>query len=105
MPAKTATRSSLERYHAKRDFSPTDEPQGAAVRPGAVNLRYLIQKHEATRLHYDFRLELDGTLKSCAVTKGPSLDPADPKHNGEGHEEEGRKKAQIFTQFRKRRQR
>jgi hypothetical protein len=49
------------RYHAKRDFSRTDEPRGAAVRPGAGNLRYLIQKHEATRLHYDFRLELDGT--------------------------------------------
>ena len=80
MPAKTAKRSSLERYHAKRDFSQTEEPKGAAVRKArAGELRYLIQKHDATRLHYDFRLELDGTLKSWAVTKGPSLNPADKR--------------------------
>jgi DNA polymerase Ligase (LigD)/ATP dependent DNA ligase C terminal region len=80
MPAKTLKRSSLERYHAKRDFSQTEEPKGAAVRKAeAGELKYLIQKHDATRLHYDFRLELDGTLKSWAVTKGPSLDPADKR--------------------------
>jgi bifunctional non-homologous end joining protein LigD len=80
MPAKTTKRSSLERYHAKRDFSQTEEPKGAAVRKArAGELRYLIQKHDATRLHYDFRLELDGTLKSWAVTKGPSLNPADKR--------------------------
>jgi bifunctional non-homologous end joining protein LigD len=80
VPAKTAKRSSLERYHAKRDFAQTEEPKGAAVRKaGAGELKYLIQKHDATRLHYDFRLELDGTLKSWAVTKGPSLDPADKR--------------------------
>ena len=80
MPAKTARRSSLDRYQAKRDFSQTEEPKGAAVRLArAGELRYLIQKHDATRLHYDFRLELDGTLKSWAVTKGPSLNPADKR--------------------------
>jgi bifunctional non-homologous end joining protein LigD len=79
MPAKTAMRSSLERYRAKRDFSRTDEPEGAIRNAATSDLRYLIQKHDATRLHYDFRLELDGTLKSSAVTKGPSLDPADKR--------------------------
>ena len=80
MPAKILKRSSLGRYHAKRDFSQTEEPKGAAVRKArAGELKYLIQKHDATRLHYDFRLELDGTLKSWAVTKGPSLDPADKR--------------------------
>jgi bifunctional non-homologous end joining protein LigD len=78
--SQTLKRSSIERYHAKRDFSQTEEPKGAAVRKArAGELRYLIQKHGATRLHYDFRLELDGTLKSWAVTKGPSLDPADKR--------------------------
>jgi bifunctional non-homologous end joining protein LigD len=77
MPRK---QSSLERYHAKRDFSLTVEPKGAALRSAQKSdLRYLIQKHDATRLHYDFRLELDGTLKSWAVTKGPSLNPADKR--------------------------
>ena len=80
VPAKTAKRSSLVRYHAKRDFSQTEEPKGAGVRKArAGELKYLIQKHDATRLHYDFRLELDGTLKSWAVTKGPSLNPADKR--------------------------
>jgi bifunctional non-homologous end joining protein LigD len=72
--------SSLDRYHAKRDFSLTAEPRGAAVRAAQKSdLRYLIQKHDASRLHYDFRLELDGALKSWAVTKGPSLNPADKR--------------------------
>src|SRR6202161_2510487 len=79
MPAKTASTSLLDRYHAKRDFKLTKEPKGKVARSTAGGLRYLIQKHEASRLHYDFRLELDGTLKSWAVTKGPSLNPADKR--------------------------
>ena len=68
---------SLARYRAKRDFAVTAEPRGRkAERTG---FRYLIQKHAARRLHYDFRLELDGVLKSWAVTRGPSLDPADKR--------------------------
>lgn len=67
----------LKDYHSKRDFRSTPEPKGALKRSkGAL---YVIQKHEARRLHYDFRLELDGVLKSWAVTKGPSLDPADKR--------------------------
>ena len=65
----------LEKYRQKRDFKITAEPEGIVKK--TTGHRYLIQKHAATRLHYDFRLELDGTLKSWAVTKGPSLDPAD----------------------------
>src|SRR5688572_18468375 len=72
-----ARRDTLARYRQKRDFTKTREPEGArGVTPGH---RYLIQKHAATRLHYDFRLELDGVLKSWAVTRGPSLDPHDKR--------------------------
>jgi bifunctional non-homologous end joining protein LigD len=63
----------LARYNAKRDFSRTAEPAGTLV-PGHGN-RFLVQKHDASRLHWDFRLEIDGVLKSWAVTRGPSLDP------------------------------
>ena len=68
----------LEEYKRKRDFKKTPEPPPEAVasRPG---FSYLIQKHDATRLHYDLRLELDGVLLSWAVTKGPSLNPADKR--------------------------
>ncbi len=72
-----ADEDGLQRYHAKRDFSQTAEPEGRVGK--ARGHRYLIQKHAATRLHYDFRLELDGVLKSWAVTKGPSLDPVDKR--------------------------
>jgi bifunctional non-homologous end joining protein LigD len=67
----------LAKYRAMRDFSKTEEPSGEEpVKPGK-RLRFVIQKHDATRLHYDFRLELDGVFKSWAVTKGPSLNPAE----------------------------
>jgi bifunctional non-homologous end joining protein LigD len=65
---------SLSRYWKKRDFKVTAEPRGEVARPGK-RLSFVIQKHAASRLHYDFRLELDGTLVSWAVPKGPSLDP------------------------------
>ncbi|USU07828.1 DNA ligase D [Sphingomonadaceae bacterium OTU29MARTA1] len=63
----------LERYNAKRDFAKTAEPAGTLA-PGHGN-SFMVQKHDATRLHWDFRLEIDGVLKSWAVTRGPSLDP------------------------------
>jgi bifunctional non-homologous end joining protein LigD len=66
-------------YRAKRDFKKTREPSGAQAVAKAKRLRYVIQKHDATRLHYDFRLELDGVFKSWAVTRGPSLDPHDKR--------------------------
>jgi bifunctional non-homologous end joining protein LigD len=65
----------LEEYRRKRDFSRTREPEGRK-RGSSARLAYVIQKHAASRLHYDLRLELDGVMKSWAVPKGPSLDPA-----------------------------
>src|ERR1700733_3430215 len=69
----------LTTYKAKRDFRQTREPSGQNPVKPTTRLRFVIQKHDATRLHYDLRLELDGVFKSWAVTKGPSLDPHDKR--------------------------
>ena len=69
----------LAPYRSKRDFTKTTEPSDTSAVAPSNRLRYVIQKHAATRLHYDFRLELDGVFKSWAVTKGPSLDPHDKR--------------------------
>jgi bifunctional non-homologous end joining protein LigD len=67
---------SLQRYHAKRHFDRTPEPRGAVARERTKgNLCFVVQKHAAATLHYDFRLEMDGVLKSWAVPKDPSPDP------------------------------
>jgi len=67
----------LAPYRAKRDFRKTAEPSGNVAIAPSDRLRFVVQKHAATRLHYDLRLELDGVFKSWAVTRGPSFDPAE----------------------------
>jgi bifunctional non-homologous end joining protein LigD len=80
MPMRRA--DPLGPYNAKRDFALTPEPAGKVARSTSKNKgghRFIVQKHDATRLHYDFRLEVDGVLKSWAVTRGPSANPADKR--------------------------
>jgi len=76
MQTRSRTDDPLAKYNEMRDFRRTKEPPGRRA-PKQATLSYCVQKHAATRLHYDFRLELDGVLKSWAVPRGPSLDPKD----------------------------
>ena len=69
---------SLAKYKSKRDFSLSPEPEGKVTKV-APALSFVVQRHKASHLHYDFRLEMDGVLKSWAVPKGPSMNPADKR--------------------------
>ncbi|QQA43888.1 DNA ligase D [Pelagovum pacificum] len=71
--------SALREYERKRDFDVTPEPRAELVEAGGERASFVVQKHDATRLHFDFRLELDGVLLSWAVTKGPSADPSEKR--------------------------
>ena len=69
----------LNEYRRKRDFRKTTEPAGTPLTSDRESLAFVVQQHAARRLHYDFRLELDGVMKSWAIPKGPSLDPAEKR--------------------------
>lgn len=71
--------SNLDQYNKKRDFSQTAEPQAKKEKIKSAGQHFVVQRHHASRLHYDFRLEIDGALKSWAVPKGPSLNPKDKR--------------------------
>ncbi|MCF3182275.1 3'-phosphoesterase [Streptomyces polychromogenes] len=72
-------RRALARYHQRRDFSRTAEPEGRLAEPSGERPSYVVQIHDASSMHFDFRLEADGVLKSFAVPKGPSNDPHDKR--------------------------
>src|SRR5580700_6158366 len=69
----------LAKYRSKRDFSKTAEPSGESTVASSVRPRFVIQKHDASHLHYDLRLELDGVFKSWALPRGPALDPKEKR--------------------------
>src|SRR5512146_651701 len=71
-------KKTLEDYQAKRDFGRTPEPRGAGRGTSAAPI-FVVQKHDARHLHYDFRLEVDGVLKSWAIPKGPSTNPTEKR--------------------------
>ena len=77
--ASSGADGKLKQYRSMRDFKVTAEPSGERKIEPDKHLRFVVQKHAATRLHYDFRLELEGVFESWAVTKGPSLNPKDKR--------------------------
>src|SRR3954462_11677036 len=78
-PAKRASSPLLAGYAAQRNFALTPEPAAEVEASRSGPLLFVVQQHAASRLHFDLRLELDGTLKSWAIPKGPSLEPADKR--------------------------